>query len=121
MQRARKGRLPGALQSTVYLDKERKTAGGVPCASWRSQPVCRPRQGKGEEGESARGSAARPRGAVETGRPSTEERKAMKKRQRNRNLRKLCTCKRSSWSTCSHPWHFNYKPRVGPLVGTAFR
>ena len=44
-----------------------------------------------------------------------------RKRRRHKGLRKLCECKTSSWSTCSHPFHFNYKPRVGPLAGTPFR
>ena len=34
-----------------------------------------------------------------------------KKRHVNRGVEKRCTCKRSNWSTCSHPWTFRYKPR----------
>jgi integrase len=34
-------------------------------------------------------------------------------RHNNNGLRKLCDCKRSTWPKCSHPWHFNYKPRGG--------
>jgi len=30
-----------------------------------------------------------------------------------RGLRKLCGCSRKNWPKCSHPWHFNYKPRGG--------
>lgn len=31
----------------------------------------------------------------------------------NDGLRKLCDCSRRTWAKCSHPWHFNYKPRGG--------
>lgn len=34
-------------------------------------------------------------------------------RAKNGGLRKLCECQRRNWSKCSHPWHFNYKPRGG--------
>src|SRR5262245_61191294 len=34
-------------------------------------------------------------------------------RQQNNGLRKLCDCSRRVWAKCSHPWHFNYKPRGG--------
>lgn len=34
-------------------------------------------------------------------------------RQQNNGLRKLCRCARRTWAKCSHPWHFNYKPRGG--------
>lgn len=43
------------------------------------------------------------------------------KRQKNDGLRKICGCSRRRWSKCSHPWHFNYKPRRGPLAGQSFR
>ena len=33
------------------------------------------------------------------------------KRHVNRGVEKRCTCKRSSWSQCPHPWTFRYKPR----------
>jgi integrase len=35
----------------------------------------------------------------------------MRKRHCNHGLRKLCDCARKRWSTCAHPWHFNFKPR----------
>ncbi len=35
-------------------------------------------------------------------------------RQHNNGLRKLCDCGRRKWAKCSHPWHFNFKPRGGP-------
>jgi integrase len=38
----------------------------------------------------------------------------MATRQHNDGLRKICTCARHKWPKCSHPWHFNYKPRGGP-------
>jgi integrase len=34
-----------------------------------------------------------------------------KKRHINRGVEKRCTCRRSSWSQCPHPWTFRYKPR----------
>jgi integrase/recombinase XerD len=34
-----------------------------------------------------------------------------KKRHVNRGVEKRCTCERSNWSTCPHPWTFRYKPR----------
>lgn len=37
----------------------------------------------------------------------------MKTRHHNDGLRKLCDCSRRNWPKCSHPWHFNYKPRGG--------
>jgi integrase len=33
------------------------------------------------------------------------------KRHINRGVEKRCGCRRSSWSQCSHPWTFRYKPR----------
>jgi integrase len=35
------------------------------------------------------------------------------KRHHNDGLRKFCDCSRRHWPKCSHPWHFNYKPRGG--------
>lgn len=37
----------------------------------------------------------------------------MKTRHHNDGLRKLCGCSRRKWPKCTHPWHFNYKPRGG--------
>lgn len=37
----------------------------------------------------------------------------MSTRHHNDGLRKLCTCARRNWPKCSHPWHFNFKPRGG--------
>ncbi len=34
-------------------------------------------------------------------------------RHHNDGLRKLCACPRRTWPKCSHPWHFNFKPRGG--------
>ena len=30
-------------------------------------------------------------------------------RNRNNGLRKRCSCPRTKWAKCSHPWHLNYK------------
>jgi integrase len=49
------------------------------------------------------------------------QKKTKKKRRQHDGLRKLCACKTDSWPSCSHPYHFNYKPTEGPLAGTAFR
>lgn len=42
-------------------------------------------------------------------------------RHRNRGLRKVCGCARRGWPKCAHPWHFNYRPIVGPFTGRDFR
>jgi integrase len=37
----------------------------------------------------------------------------MTRRHDNDGLRKRCDCSRRAWPKCSHPWHFNFKPRGG--------
>jgi hypothetical protein len=37
----------------------------------------------------------------------------MLKRHHNDGIRKLRDCSRRNWPKCTHPWHFNYKPRGG--------
>src|SRR5262245_24478125 len=37
----------------------------------------------------------------------------MTPRKQNHGIRKLCDCARRNWPKCSHPWHFNFKPRGG--------
>lgn len=34
-------------------------------------------------------------------------------RHHNAGIRKICGCSRRNWPKCTHPWHFNYKPRGG--------
>jgi len=41
-------------------------------------------------------------------------------RRHNGGVRKLCDCARTNWPKCSHPWHFNYKPRGGQAYRFSF-
>src|SRR5262245_34697312 len=54
--------------------------------------------------------------------PPEEGNQPMKRtRHRNGALRKRCGCPRKRWAKCDHRWHLNFKPKRGPLAGTAFR